>query len=166
MRGLVQANTQHASVIQTLFSFGTLGWTNAAATGDPRLTTLDASGIEDFSNAYSNALVNTFPVGMGWRSFADMLPAIATNIEIRTTFTPPFDDTPAHDWIEDALRHLPDRVSFRQNIFVVVVAAQALSPASTEARPVVLSDQRAAVTVIRDAYTGRWVIQDWIWLTE
>ena len=46
------------------------------------------------------------------------------------------------------------------------MAAQALSPASTQNRPVVLADQRAAVTVIRDAYTGRWTIHAWHWLTE
>jgi hypothetical protein len=47
-----------------------------------------------------------------------------------------------------------------------VIAAQTLSPASTPSRPVVLADQRAAVTVIRDAFTGRWTIHDWRWLTE
>jgi hypothetical protein len=96
-----------------------------------------------------------------------MLPAISTNELLRASFKPPPPgDAPAHDWIEDAVRHLPDYVSFRQNIFVIVIAAQTLSPASTPSRPVVLADQRAAVTVIRDAFTGRWTIHDWRWLTE
>ena len=164
-RGLVQANTQHSSVIETLFSFGSLGWTNAL--DDTFLLQLsDVSDLSDLSDAYRDALTNTPPAGIGWRSFADMLPAISTNRVLQTTFTQPFDDAPVHDWIEDALRHLPDRVSFRQNIFVVIIAAQALSPASTPSRPVVLSDQRAAVIVIRDAFTGRWTIYSWRWLTE
>lgn len=165
-RGLVQANTDHPSVVETLFSFGTLGWTNATDTSF--LSDLsDSSDLSDWSDAYLDALTNAPPAGIGWRSFADMLPAIATNELLRLSFTPPFaGDAPAHDWIEDAVRHLPDRVSFRQNIFVVVIAAQTLSPVSTASRPVVLADQRAAVTVIRDAFTGRWTIHDWRWLTE
>ena len=154
-------------MIQTLFSFGTLGWTNTTEGGKSFLSDLsDASDLSDWSEAYRDALTNTPPAGIGWRSFADMLPAISTNELLRTSFTPPFNDAPAHDWIEDAVRHLPDYVSFRQNIFVIVIAAQTLSPASTPSRPVVLADQRAAVTVIRDAFTGRWTIHDWRWLTE
>jgi len=105
---------------------------------------------------------------MGWKSSADMLPAIMTNPIEKVTFTLPegVSDDFAHDWFEDAVRHLPDLVSFRQNIFVIVIAAQTLSPASTPSRPVVLADQRAAVTVIRDAFTGRWTVHDWRWLTE
>jgi len=73
---------------------------------------------------------------------------------------------PIRDDTEAALRGLIDKVSFRQNIFVIIVAAQTLSPASSESHPIVLSDQRAAVTVIRDAYTGRWTVHSWQWLTE
>ncbi|MFA6631873.1 MAG: hypothetical protein WCU90_06220, partial [Kiritimatiellia bacterium] len=167
-RGLVQANTYHPSVVETLFSFGTLGWTNTTENGERFLSDLsDSSDLSDWSDAYLAALTNTPPAGIGWRSFADMLPAIATNELLRASFEPPFSgEAPAHDWIEDAVRHLPDRVSFRQNIFVIVIAAQTLSPVSTPSRPVVLADQRAAVTVIRDAFTGRWTIHDWRWLTE
>ena len=166
-RGLVQANTHHEPVIQTLFSFGKLGWTNTTEGGKSFLSDLsDVSDLSDWSDAFRDALANTPPTGIGWRSFADMLPAISTNELLRTSFTPPFNDAPAHDWIEDAVRHLPDLVSFRQNIFVIVIAAQTLSPASTPSRPVVLADQRAAVTVIRDAFTGRWTVHDWRWLTE
>ena len=71
-----------------------------------------------------------------------------------------------HDYIEDVMRGIVDKVSFRQNIYVIIVAAQTLSPASTTDSPVVLAEQRAAVTVIRDAYTGRWMIHSWVWLTE
>lgn len=164
-RGLVQANTYHPSVVETLFSSATLGWTNATDTSF--LSDLsDSSDLSDWSDAYLDALTNAPPAGIGWRSFADMMPAISTNELLRSSFTVPFKDAPAHDWIEDAVRHLPDRVSFRQNIFVIVIAAQTLSPVSTPSRPVVLADQRAAVTVIRDAFTGRWTIYDWRWLNE
>jgi len=168
-RGLVQANTHHPSVIEALFAEAEIGWTNVTEHGGERFLSdlSDASDLSDWSEAYRDALTNTPPAGIGWRSFADMLPAISTNELLRASFKPPPPgDAPAHDWIEDAVRHLPDYVSFRQNIFVIVIAAQTLSPAFTPSRPVVLADQRAAVTVIRDAFTGRWTIHDWRWLTE
>jgi hypothetical protein len=182
-RGLVQANTHHPSVIEALFAEAEIGWTNLTANADDQTwSILSSKDISALTNRYINALSVDNPEvygksdppdpfdngSMGWKSFADMLPAIMTNPIEKVTFTLPegVSDDFAHDWIEDAVRHLPDRVSFRQNIFVIVIAAQTLSPASTPSRPVVLADQRAAVTVIRDAFTGRWTIHDWRWLTE
>jgi hypothetical protein len=172
-RGLVQANTQHASVIKTLLADVTVGWTNIVDGTVDELglkqlpLTKTGSNEKDWSDVYADALTNA-PYSMGWRSFADMLPSLSTNqvFAHENVWGGSADLHPMHDYTEDVLRGLVDKVSFRQNIFVVVVAAQALSPASTAARPVVLSDQRAAVTVIRDAYTGRWVIHSWVWLTE
>ena len=164
-RGLAQANTEHGSVISTLFADARLGWTNVNA---DITFTLTPDELTDMAHTYLDALTNMPTAGMGWRSYADMLPAVATNTlnpVAEGTFTPP-SAAPAHDWTEDALRGIVDKISFRQNIFVIVVAAQTLSPLSTESRPMVLADQRAAVTVIRDAFTGRWVIHSWRWLTE
>jgi len=167
MRGLVQANTLQRPVLQTLMSDIRIGWTNSIDTV-PELHLLRNidNDLEDWSDIYTDALVNT-PHNMGWRSFADMLPNLSTNELLRTKNVWGSSALhPMHDYTEDVMRGLVHKVSFRQNIFVIIVAAQALSPASTEKRPVVLSDQRAAVTVIRDAYTGRWTIHDWLWLTE
>lgn len=170
-RGLVQANTPHAPVVQALLADIPVGWTNLLQGGST-----DTSGwktlhstpdrVESLSDVYLNALTEA-PYSMGWRSFADMLPSVSTNKIL--TQQSVWSDTnlhPMHDYTEDVLRGLADKVSFRQNIFVIVVAAQTLSPASTTTRPIVLADQRAAVTVIRDAYTGRWVIHSWVWLTD
>ncbi|NLG02017.1 MAG: hypothetical protein GX565_17975, partial [Lentisphaerae bacterium] len=182
-RGLVQANTWHPSVVEALFADVQLGWTNLTDHGDSETwRPLDPDDIPALTNRYINALSVDNPEvygkdippdprvngSMGWRSFADMLPAIMTNPVEEVTFMLPtgVTDDFAHDWLEDAVRHLPERVSFRQNIFVIVIAAQTLSPISTQSRPVVLADQRAAVTVIRDAFTGRWTIYDWRWLNE
>ena len=182
-RGLVQANTHHPSVIEALFAEAEIGWTNLTANADDQTwSILSSKDISALTNRYINALSVDNPEvygksdppdpfdngSMGWKSSADMLPAIMTNPIEKVTFTLPegVSDDFAHDWFEDAVRHLPDYVSFRQNIFVIVIAAQTLSPASTPSRPVVLADQRAAVTVIRDAFTGRWTIHDWRWLTE
>ena len=170
-------------MVETLFADAEIGWKNLTDNaGTETWRTLDPNDIYTLTNRYINSLSVDNPEvygksdppdplengSMGWKSLADMLPAIMTNPVKNVTFTLPKDvpDNFAHDWIEDAVCPLPDRVSFRQNIFVIVIAAQTLSPASTPSRPVVLADQRAAVTVIRDAFTGRWTIHDWRWLTE
>lgn len=167
-RGLVQANTQQRGVLRALLADVEVGWTNSLSdeSGQVSLRTLD-SGLEKWPEVYVDALTNA-PFSMGWRSFADMMPTLSTNKLIReeNVWGGGKELHSLHDYTEDALRGLIDKVSFRQNVFVIVVAAQALSPASTPNRPVVLSDQRAAVTVLRDAYTGRWTIHSWHWLTE
>ena len=61
--------------------------------------------------------------------------------------------------VEELVRALPERVTFRQNIFVVIVAAQRISPLNRR-----LAEQRAAMVVVRDAYTGGWFVHDWFWL--
>jgi hypothetical protein len=66
---------------------------------------------------------------------------------------------PDKAFIEELVRPLPERVTFRQNIFVIIMAAQRLTPARHRT-----AEQRAAAVVIRDAYTGSWFIHDWFWL--
>ena len=178
--GLVQANTLLEPVVKTLLSGVQIGWTDEASEMNPMLK--DAmTDFSPLSDLYTNA-VTLAPFGMGWRSFADMMPMLLS-----------FDKFPSiasqerlgldekrdelekelkasnhllHDYMEDIARGLIDKVSFRQNIYMVVIAAQTLSPLSTVTRPVVLADQRALVTIIRDAWSGRWVIHSWRWLTE
>lgn len=170
-RGLVQANTQHPPSVKALLADIRTGWTNTLESGTvedsgwaPVFNTPDLT--ENLADVYLDALASA-PYSMGWRSYADMLPSVSTNkLLTQQSVWSGTDFHPMHDYTEDILRGLADKVSFRQNIFVIVIAAQTLSPASTDKRPVVLADQRAAVTVIRDAYTGRWAIHSWIWLTE
>jgi hypothetical protein len=104
-------------------------------------------------------------VNIGWRSFADMLPILSTNEFHRSTdvLGSTVKPTEKHDYTEDVLRGVIDKVSFRQNIFVIVLAAQVVDPGTGRN---VLAEQRAAVTVIRDAYSGNWVISDWRKLTQ
>ncbi|MCL2104884.1 MAG: hypothetical protein FWH21_07525, partial [Kiritimatiellaeota bacterium] len=179
--GLVQPNTELDPVIKTLFSDVTIGWTNTLDT-TTQLPLKEAADMDALTELYAGSVI-TAPFGMGWRTFADMMPSLlATNRVLNDDFTAErtaLDETrraledelrqgrhQMHDYLEDAMRGLIDKVSFRQNIYMVVVAAQTLSRSSTLARPVVLADQRALVTVIRDAWSGRWVIHDWKWLTE
>ncbi len=54
---------------------------------------------------------------------------------------------------EDILRDLCERISFRQQIYLIVVDVRATTPALT-----VRAERRAAVLAVRDAYTGAWRI--------
>jgi hypothetical protein len=91
-----------------------------------------------------------------WNTFEELLPAIASTLSA----------TNDPQQVEDLLRGVADQTTFRQNLYVIIVAAQRLSPPIGTAAQRVLADQRAAITVIRDAYTGRWAIHDWCPLTE
>ncbi|MFA7172110.1 MAG: hypothetical protein WC340_01640 [Kiritimatiellia bacterium] len=165
VRGLVQANTTLKPTLDILFSDVMVGWTNAwsFASGTYGKLSSNNSWPELWAEALTKDQYNT-----GWRCFADMLPALATNKMYNIQ-----DDsnvknhTHMHNYIEDVLRGIIDKVSFRQNVFVIILAAQTLAP-GTEAseNPTVLAEQRAAVTVIRDAYSGNWTIAEWRKLTQ
>jgi hypothetical protein len=177
MRGLVQANTPYPNVIRRLIEDAPYGWTNALYQTEHIFQLSAGQGLSEMTENWTNALFKVYDPSWdrersgypGWRCFADMLPDLATNaVRQAQTVLSSQESDPfyRHDFVEDVLRGLVDKVSFRQNIYVVVVAAQALSPVSTTESPVVLSDQRAAVTVLRDAFTGRWMVYNWVWLTE
>jgi len=179
-RGLVQANTTHGEVIRRVLNQTTLGWPTSTGYSDDAIIKLGDSTSEDWVAHWTNTLLRAYDTGSsgavfensglpGWSSFADMLPDLSTNALIYSVKPLPDQVSPGpgvYDYLEDVMRGIIDKVSFRQNIYVVVIAAQTLSPASTDEHPIVLADQRAAVTVIRDAFTGRWMIANWTWLTE
>ncbi len=167
--GLIQANTLYGEVVQRILNQIPLG-TPETNDANEKIQLADNHSVL-WTDLWTNTLLKTyaetppdpnlsgFP---GWTCFGEMLPDLGTNAII----TKWEDPNQEHDTTEDVLRGIIDKVSFRQNIFVIIVAAQALSPVSTEMSPVVLADQRAAVTVIRDAYTGRWTVHSWTLLTE
>ncbi|MGI6389304.1 MAG: hypothetical protein ACOX7Q_03785, partial [Kiritimatiellia bacterium] len=186
-RGLVQANTTDGMVLYHLHSDLKLGWTNWFDSSG-YATVNDPSLISDLVDNWTNTLLRSDAYAFdwapdkngcpGWSSYADMLPDLGTNLLVHQKgliarlpeglADVEGNEYDTYDWTEDILRGIvtKNQISFRQNIFVIVIAAQTLSPVSTPSRPVVLADQRAAVTVIRDAFTGRWTIHDWRWLTE
>ncbi|MCE9613685.1 MAG: hypothetical protein K8T26_05375 [Lentisphaerae bacterium] len=63
---------------------------------------------------------------------------------------------------EDTFRKFCELVTFRQNTFMIVMAAQALAPD----QKTVLSERRAIAQVYRDAYTGRRFVRSFKWLDE
>ena len=161
-RGLVQANTTLKPTLDVLLSNIPLGWTNVFDQTRPTLGSQNHEWAKLWCEALTNNNYNT-----GWRSFADMLPALSTN-EMHSSGTV-LDKSglhTRHNYTEDVLRGIIDKVSFRQNVYVIILAAQTVAPGSSETHPNVLAEQRVAVTVIRDAYSGNWTISDWRKLTQ
>jgi len=156
----IQPNSPYPEVIRHLFDEPLMS--RLIDTSDlPDLNTLTNAWFADYQEMVaSNAC---------WNSYAELLPNIAENLRQRWQGLERHDPQVASDGtklpgfmvIEDLLRNVAERVTFRQNLFVVIVAAQRLSPTGR-----VLADQRVAVTIVRDSYTGYWAIHSWYRLEE
>lgn len=57
---------------------------------------------------------------------------------------------------EDILRELAERLTFRQQLYVVILNTRTTTPAMT-----VSAEQKAAALVLRDAYSGAWRVLGW-----
>ena len=64
--------------------------------------------------------------------------------------------------LEDPFRNILDLVSFRHNLYTLVVAAQAFGPDGNT----VVAEKRAIALVYRDAYTGSYFTRSFKWLTD
>ncbi|MFO7937011.1 MAG: type II secretion system protein [Kiritimatiellia bacterium] len=164
-RGLVQANTSLKPTLDILFSDVMVGWTNSWAGGNNNWQKLNPNSHK-WTTLWREALTNDL-YNTGWRCFADMLPDLTTNELHKTVDVNGIQNAvEKHNYTEDVLRGIIDKVSFRQNVYVIILAAQTVAPGSSQTNPNVLAEQRVAVTVIRDAYSGNWIISDWRKLTQ
>jgi len=111
----------------------------------------DFVSVDPVTNAWMSALEKTN--GRGWNNHAQFLPALAAEFEL--------ENESQRRLLNDLLVHVAPQISFRQNAFVVIIQAQRLSP---KGRP--LATQRAAFTILRDAFTGKWFVYQTTWLTE
>jgi hypothetical protein len=63
---------------------------------------------------------------------------------------------------EDTFRHICELITFRQNIFTIILGAQALAPRGGN----IVAEKRAVANVYRDAYTGRHFVRSFKWLDD
>jgi hypothetical protein len=162
VHGLVQANTPYTNIWQALLSDVEIGWTNQVQPFDC-FGTLGASDV-GIQLALAGAAADALLVsgGRGWTCNEELFPLVGSNLLASPVFTNVTGvgmDTRAV--CNDILAGIADRVSFRGNTFLVIVCGQRLSPLGR-----VQADQRAAFLVVRDAFTGRWVVDHAVWLTE
>jgi hypothetical protein len=157
VRGLVHFSTTHTNVVRALMADLTVGW-------GANLFYLPETGIQWMTEAYFDAqaeLYRSTPIGVGdmclsFGMASDFAAADAINPNADTLR---WQGSLGSDTKEDLLRGLAERISFRQHIFVVVLAGRTATPSGRTS-----ATQRAVAVVIRDAYTGHWQIVSWEWL--
>jgi len=164
-RGLISINSRDEDVIRALFHGMRVGVTND---GFPSVRRQAVSNNMIDEVVEKILEVNDVP----FVSYADMFPTDEVNDrgagggELGEAFQNcgNFNDSGDTDddpdlYMEDAFRLMAELITFRQNIFVIIMGAQALSPTGK-----VLSERRAVATVYRDAYTGHRYTQNFKWI--
>jgi hypothetical protein len=151
-RGLVCIGSSQTNVLHTLFHHMSIGYTNRVTTNRYTLT---APAIR--------TLVDRLIQGGPYRSFehmltiADVPDAFAACAEASGVASPVGDV-----FREDPLRNVCEMVSFRQNVFTALIAAQVLAGDV----PTPVAERRAAAILYRDAYTGRAFVRLFKWLAD
>lgn len=153
VRGRVHFSTPWTNVVRTLLADIPIGWPGRTAYLDDEARDW-MTGV--FFDAQRLLYDNCVPVGVG-----DMCGGIGNVRDYVDGGDTNSTGSLGSDLKEDILRGLAERISFRQQIFVILLAGQTLTPNGR-----VSAEQRAAVVVLRDAYTGRWRIHSWAWDEE
>jgi hypothetical protein len=158
--GLFQANTPYANIWQAILCDVPIGWTNAIVPDFRRTLGTDRLLLEPLAASLAGALTNSGQ--RGTTCFEALYPLLGSTLLTTLSQTNSTEiSMDARAVCGDILAGIADRVSFRQNSYLIIVCGQRLSPLGR-----VLADQRAAITIVRDAYTGRWVVDHLLWLTE
>ncbi|MFZ4396488.1 MAG: hypothetical protein ACOYOU_12765 [Kiritimatiellia bacterium] len=158
VHGLFQANTPYTNIWQAILSDVTIGWTNQIFPGE----SFDKIGADPAAlRLLASNVVQSLSGNSGWVCNQEMFPIMGSNMLSTVMTTNRVGGMDAQAVCGDILAGIADRVSFRQSSFLIIVCGQRLSPMGR-----VLADQRAACTIVRDAYTGRWVVDHMVWLTD
>ncbi|MDP6848823.1 MAG: hypothetical protein QGI24_08555, partial [Kiritimatiellia bacterium] len=151
-QGLVSMNSAQTNVLGTLFHGVEIGYSNDFVSALYTLY-MDSDPVRQLTSA----------LGGGYYNFEDMFEKDA----VRKAFLNCVSSTVTNAGVSDVLREAPLRnmvemVTFRQNLFTIIVASQALG--SDGQTPV--AEKRGVAVVYRDAYTGKSFIQSFRMLTR
>lgn len=135
--GLVSVCTEQEPVVATLFVGAPLGCTNGIVTNRYFVSADDAAMVlapsVDSGSLNMTALLGNAGADSAYRAWAP--DGVHTNGDLK----------------EDAFRSIVELVTFRQNLFTIVLAVQAFGPDQAT----VVAEKRAVAVVCRDAWTGR-----------
>ncbi len=182
--GLVCINTQQKDVLRALFGGVKVGMGIAQTTGK-NMAELQAKGIDAIVDAITTRSAKdpflkfqdmfktaSGPSGTSEVNGGPIAKAIrdaAKAAWVNKNPGPTADQEGTHDRVlEDAFNQIVDLISFRQNIYTVVCAAQVLAnqkPSRGEPE-IILGERRAIATLYRDSYTGRTFVRSFKWLSE
>lgn len=154
--GRIHLATGQTNSIHALLSEAVIGWSNRVQNTTRHLT--DEERLDLVEAVFS---AREPPDADRMHRFGEILADIADTAAF-IGWQPTNGVEHAADLKEDAFRHLPEQVTFRQNIFTIILAAQTLNPISHR----VAAETRSVALVLRDAYTGRWTIKYMLPLDE
>jgi hypothetical protein len=160
LRGLMSVSSRQPEALRTLWhglisgvktaDYNGTNWVRGSAV-DELVNTLIANGpYPSFQRMFTDGPPGSYqdfggPIASAMRRFAR--PGLTKTNDIL---------------IEAALRACSEMISFRQNMFVVLVAGRALGRTGRS----VVGEQRGVATVVRDSYSGRYFIRNFKWLTD
>lgn len=147
--GRVHVGTRQRDVIRALLADVPIGFDHVADASlrSRPLFEADPAALDTLTDAWFEAQQQP---ELGLR-YAELFHAFGNTQKFVDWEPDGFDPAISRDIKEQVLRGLVDRLSFRQNLFVIIGVGQSLSPARR-----VVGEHRMAALVVRDAYTGRW----------
>lgn len=141
-RGLVSINTRQGDVIRALLAdIPDYGWSN-------RVISVTYARDPAAMEQLAMAITNITAVNDGCNNYAELMPALGTN----SAFTSAF---PIQGERNQIFCNIVELLTFRQNIFTVVLAAEVFGADHTS----IVARKRALAVVCRDAYTGKCFIR-------
>lgn len=156
-RGLVCINSQYGNSLHVLLNNLVIGYTNQSGDQVPNASqyniSTDPAKVQD--------LVTSIVANGPYHNFKSMFPGDGGDLAQKFIACAPNGDADCDILEEDTYRHILDLISFRQNLFAIVVAAQALAPDGT-----VLAEKRAIGTIFRDSYTSKYFIRSFKWIGD
>ncbi len=158
VRGLVHYSTTHTNVVRALMAELEVG--RGAETAR-----MNNAGIEWLTEVYAESQRRLYGAGVIPVGAGDLCHGFGLVEQFRRLPAEHLDeeedewhwqDSLGNDLKEDILRALAERVSFRQQVFLLVLAARTATPGGR-----IAADQRAAAVVLRDACSGCWRLHSW-----
>lgn len=159
--GVFCASSRQTSAWNTVFYNLSIGLTNVSNVGSYRVDPYDIMELIKTLQANSSST--------NWVSFYDMFTAEVSDAggggELAEAFracAPNAGVNKPDIYREDTFRSVCELLTFRQNIFTIILGAQVMSPDGR----IPISERHAIATVYRDAYTGRHFTRSFKWLDD
>lgn len=161
-RGLFSINSRQTNAFKAMFNNMQIGYVSGPETN---FVMLDSSPGGDL-----DALVRTIITNGPYLNFRSMFTSESSDDggggpvakAFRYAATNGHPGAVADIFCEDPFRRICELVTFRQNLFTIIMAAQVFGGDGQS----VVGEKRAMATIYRDSYTGRYFIRSFKWLAD
>lgn len=160
--GLFNINSRQTNSWKALFNNIKIGWVSGPETN---FVTLDSSSGGDLDKLVQT-IINNGPY-LNFRSMFTSNDAdnggggpVAAAFRFAATNNHP--NAMSDIFMEDPFRRICELITFRQNLFTVIMAAQVFGGDGES----VVGEKRAMAVIYRDSYTGRYFIRSFKWLSD